>query len=59
MSDSFGSCPQCGSEKVLRSHRKGVKEKVLKLLTPSIRFYRCHKCGARFIREGRDNNGAK
>jgi DNA-directed RNA polymerase subunit RPC12/RpoP len=51
-SKSFGICPACGSKKVLRSRRRGIKERLLKLLSPEIRFYRCHKCGARFKLDG-------
>lgn len=33
----------------MRSRRHGFKERVVKFFSPSIRFYRCHKCGARYM----------
>jgi len=50
MAESFDICPKCGSDKVLRSRRRGLKERLLKLFSPNMHFYRCHKCQARFRR---------
>lgn len=52
MKPTFGTCPACGSEKLLRSRRKGVKERLMKLLSKDLRFYRCHQCNARFKSAG-------
>jgi uncharacterized protein with PIN domain len=48
----YGSCPECGAEKLLRSRRKGVKERLMKLFGKDVRFYRCHQCHARFKKKG-------
>ena len=49
MDNSFGRCLKCGSDRVLRSRRRGLKERLLKLFSKEIRFFRCHKCGARYM----------
>ena len=46
---SFGPCLACGSPRVRRSRRRGVKERVMKLFSKHIRFFRCHKCVARYM----------
>lgn len=40
-------CPSCGAQRVARSRRHGVVERVLLRLLP-IRPYRCGNCGSRF-----------
>ena len=46
---SFGPCLACGSGRVVRSRRRGLKERIRKLFSGHIRFFRCHKCGARYM----------
>jgi hypothetical protein len=41
-------CPLCGSEDVLRSHRRGVLEWTILLLL-LIRPFRCRQCSARHL----------
>ncbi len=43
-------CPQCGSERVHRSRRRGVTEKVIALVSLKIR--RCHECNTRLASFG-------
>jgi hypothetical protein len=38
-------CPQCGSDRIHRSHRRGAIERILSLLGADIR--RCHPCRSR------------
>ncbi len=45
------ACPLCGSNRVYRSHRRGLTERVIALAGFKIR--RCHACNVRFIRFGR------
>lgn len=47
---SHRRCPQCGSLRVYRSHRRGGCERVLRWMGLKIR--RCHACGLRFTRYG-------
>lgn len=40
-------CRYCGSSRIYRSHRRGLKERVwlrMVMMVP----YRCHDCGARY-----------
>jgi predicted RNA-binding Zn-ribbon protein involved in translation (DUF1610 family) len=39
-------CPQCGSDRIHRSHRRGAIERTLSLLGAEIR--RCHPCRGRY-----------
>jgi DNA-directed RNA polymerase subunit RPC12/RpoP len=55
MKPTFGTCPACGSEKLLRSRRKGLKERLMKLFSKDLRFYRCLQCYARF--KSKDETG--
>jgi hypothetical protein len=41
-------CPLCGSDDVIRSHRRGVLEWTL-LLVLLIRPFRCRQCSARHL----------
>jgi DNA-directed RNA polymerase subunit RPC12/RpoP len=41
-------CGHCGSERVYRSHRQGLKEG-LWLRMMAMAPYRCHDCGVRFV----------
>ena len=41
-------CPLCGSEDVLRSHRRGVLEWTI-LLVLLLRPFRCRQCSARHL----------
>jgi hypothetical protein len=41
-------CPLCGSDDVIRSHRKGVLEWTILLLL-LIRPFRCRQCSARHL----------
>jgi len=49
---SFGlgtrQCPLCGSEDILRSHRRGVLERTILLLL-LLRPFRCRQCSARHL----------
>ena len=51
--DYFGDCPKCGSTKVIRSPRRGIWERLLKLFSANFRFYECHGCHARYRRLSR------
>ena len=43
----IGQCPSCGSQRVYRSRRRGVAERMLfRLLL--VRPYRCESCDVRF-----------
>lgn len=41
-------CPLCGSEDILRSHRRGVLEWTI-LLALLLRPFRCRQCSARHL----------
>ena len=43
-------CPKCNSQRIHRSHRKGVTEHVLRVF--GLRSRRCHECSARFVALG-------
>jgi hypothetical protein len=40
------TCPECGEGQAHRSHRAGLKDRLLGLF--QFRPYRCHKCSTRF-----------
>lgn len=40
------TCHKCGSGRLRRSHMRGVRERVMKILT-QVRAWRCDECGAR------------
>jgi hypothetical protein len=44
-------CPQCGSERIYRSHRRGVVERLLALC--GLKSRRCHECNVRFVSIGK------
>ena len=39
-------CPKCGAERAHRSHRSGIKDRVMRLF--EMIPYRCKSCSARF-----------
>jgi hypothetical protein len=43
-------CPKCSSQRIHRSHRKGITEHVLRVF--GLRSRRCHECSARFVTLG-------
>ena len=45
-----GTCPQCGSERVHRSRRRGLTEKLIAL--GSLKVRRCHECNTRLASFG-------
>jgi transposase-like protein len=45
-------CRFCGSDRVYRSHRQGLKEGLWMRLVQMAPF-RCHDCGARFVAHAR------
>jgi hypothetical protein len=44
------SCPKCNSQRIHRSHRKGVTEHAVRVF--GLRSRRCHECSARFVTLG-------
>ena len=44
--EAKNQCPQCGSDRIHRSHRRGAIERILILLGAEIR--RCHPCRGRY-----------
>lgn len=51
-------CPKCKSDNVQRSHRRGLKERLVSGLFSSV-MYRCRDCSHRFSRERRQRPVAK
>lgn len=43
-------CPKCNSERVHRSHRRGVMERIAAVF--GFKSRRCHACSARFVTMG-------
>jgi ribosomal protein L40E len=50
------ACPRCSSNRIKRSHSRGIIEKFLKTL--NIRAYRCIHCGWRGLRIGKESTQA-
>ncbi len=46
-----GKCPNCGSERIHRSRRRGAAERLIALA--GFRFRRCHECRFRYAAVGR------
>ena len=44
-------CPRCKSERIHRSHRRGVLERLLSVL--GLKARRCHECNTRFVAIGK------
>jgi len=54
LSNLKSRCPECGSDSIYKSHRRGLLERVVLGLT-KMRPYRCRECYERFYaKEGKE-----
>jgi predicted RNA-binding Zn-ribbon protein involved in translation (DUF1610 family) len=51
--DTSANCPECGNEKICRTHRSGALDRIISLVNIYPYCCRTHTCKARFYRFGR------